>query len=84
MSKVDKILSAMRANPAGDWRIEDVLAVCRRQGLLATPPRGGGSHYKIRRAGGGGALTVPMARPIKPVYIRALIALIDAMAQEGP
>jgi hypothetical protein len=40
------------------------------------PPKGG-SHYKIVRPGHPVILTIPYKRPIKPVYIRALVRLID-------
>jgi hypothetical protein len=80
MGQADKILQRMRDNPAADWRVADIEAVCRLCGLLMTAPRGGGSHYKIRRPGGHAILTVPARRPIKPVYIRALLLLIDGDA----
>ena len=40
-------LESMRNNPRGDWRIEDVEAVCGEYGVLCSAPRGGGSHYKV-------------------------------------
>jgi len=73
----DKLLDAMRANPR-DWRIEDVISLCRRCGVKITPPRSG-SHYKVRNPVTGAVLPIPAARPIKPVYIRELIALIDQL-----
>ena len=42
-----KRLEAMRANPAANWRIGDIEAVCAEHGLRCSPPRGGGSHYKF-------------------------------------
>ena len=75
MSRADKMLDAMRDNPR-DWRIEDVIAICQRYGIKITPPRSG-SHYKVRNPVSGAILPVPAARPIKPVYIRELVAIID-------
>jgi len=46
-----------------------------------TPPRRG-SHYKVRSPKGGTVLTIPARRPIKPVYIRALVALADALRDD--
>jgi hypothetical protein len=43
MSRLDR----MRGNPAGDWRIEDVEALCAEFEVRCTAPRGGGSHYKV-------------------------------------
>jgi hypothetical protein len=73
----EKRLQAMRANPRGDWTMTDVEVVCRVFGLSCDPPRGGGSHYKVNHPQLNGALTIPFKRPIKPVYIRRLVELID-------
>src|SRR5882762_9969913 len=57
-----------------DWTIADVERLGREVGLTVTPPRRG-SHYKVRDPGGGTTLTIPARRPIKAIYIRALVAL---------
>jgi len=75
MRAVD-LLERMRANPQANWTITDVERLCRACGLTITPPRRG-SHYKVRDPRGGATLTIPARRPIKPVYIRALVALAD-------
>ena len=72
-------LEQMRRNPAGDWIIDDVEAVCREFGIECTRSRKGSSHYKIKHAAVPEILTVPFARPIKPRYIRLLVAFIDAV-----
>jgi len=77
MTKAEKLFAAMKANPAGNWQIADVEVVCGLFGLIVTPPRGGGSHFKVRKAGHGAILTIPGRRPILPVYIRALMSLIE-------
>ena len=74
------LLERMARNPQGDWTINDVQTVCRENGLACNPPRGGGSHYKV--LGGGFRLTIPRARRIKPVYIKALVGLIRKMRDE--
>jgi hypothetical protein len=81
----DEFLERMRANPRADWTIADVERLCRRCGLTITPPRGG-SHYKVRDADSGATLTIPARRPIKPVYIRALVAVADQRraSRKGP
>ena len=66
----------MRTNPR-DWRIADVIAVCSRAGVDCSPPRTG-SHYKVRHASMSEILTIPAHRPIKPIYIRALVRFIEA------
>lgn len=72
-------LEDMRRNPAADWRIEDVVALCREFGVLCEPARGGGSHYKVGHPRLAEKLTIPFKRPIKAIYIRKLVAFIDAV-----
>ncbi len=72
-------LEEMRANPRGDWRISDVETVCRQHGIVCEPARGGSSHYKVGHPRMRSKLSIPFARPIKPVYIRELVAFIDAV-----
>jgi hypothetical protein len=76
---VSRRLEAMRRNPAADWTISDVEAVCREYGVLCAAARGGSSHYKVAHPSMREKLTVPFKRPIKPVYIRKLVAFIDAV-----
>ncbi len=76
MSKAD-LLDRMRANPRGDWRISDVMTVCRRHGVECDPPRGGGSHYGVAHPRIARKLAVPARRPIKAVYIHDLVEFID-------
>jgi hypothetical protein len=40
------------------------------------PPTGGGSHWKVTAPDEEAILTIPAKRPIKPVYIRKLPAMI--------
>ena len=70
-------LDRMRANPAADWTIEDVAAVCREHGVRCTPPSGGGSHWKVSDPSQRDILTIPSRRPLKLVYIRRLVRLIE-------
>jgi predicted RNA binding protein YcfA (HicA-like mRNA interferase family) len=81
MARGDKLLARMRANPR-DWRIEDVIAVCDAAGIACTAPRAG-SHYKVKHPDVIEILTIPAHRPIKPVYVRALVAFVDGVKGEG-
>lgn len=76
MASADKLFAAMKANPAGDWSIDDVRRLCDRMGWKCLAPSGG-SHWKIERPGMRQILTIPARRPIKPIYIRRLTALIE-------
>jgi hypothetical protein len=77
-------LERMRVNPAGDWTVQDVEAVCREHGVSCSPPRGGGSHWKVSHPSQRDILTIPARRPIKPIYIRKLVRFIDGVAGAKP
>jgi predicted RNA binding protein YcfA (HicA-like mRNA interferase family) len=79
MTSADKTLARMRDNPR-DWRIADLQAVAKRHGM--NWEQAGTSHVTFR-APDGGKVTVPARKPIKPVYVRLFIALIDSLGAEG-
>jgi hypothetical protein len=68
-----KLLERMRTNPR-DWRIDDLKAVARKYSIEF---RQHGTSHVVFRHPRSGMLTVPSARPIKPVYIRQFVQLID-------
>jgi hypothetical protein len=76
---MDKRLIAMIDNPRGNWTIADVKALCRSFGISCAPPTGGGSHYKVAHPAMREKLTIPFKRPIKPVYIKKLVAFVEAV-----
>lgn len=65
----------MRANPKADWTPDNVKTVARACGL--TLRQRGTSHAVVTDALGR-HLTIPMHKPIKPLYIRHLMELIEA------
>lgn len=75
MPTADKIVARMRSNPR-DWRIEDLKVVANSLGI--DYDQGGTSHVVFRHPKGG-RLSVPARRPIKPVYIRLFLELIDRL-----
>jgi hypothetical protein len=77
--KMSKRLEAMAANPRSNWTIADVEALCSEFGVSCAPPTGGGSHYKIAHPSLREKLTIPFKRPIKPVYIKKLVAFVKAL-----
>ena len=81
MSKSDKLLEHMRRNPRNGWSIDDVCAICGQFGLTAAAPKRG-SHYKISHPDHSEILTIPARRPIKPPYIRALVAFVAKVVGE--
>jgi hypothetical protein len=79
MSRGDT-LERMAGNPRDNWSIKDIEIVCRENGLTCSPPRGGGSHYKVTC--GRFTLTIPARRKIKPVYISAFVGMIRKVQDE--
>lgn len=72
----DRLLDAMRRNPAADWTVRDVETLCRRIGL-AVRPASSGSHLNVKHPRAARILTVPARKPIRDVYIRKLVRYID-------
>ncbi|PPE78330.1 hypothetical protein C3941_19615 [Kaistia algarum] len=68
----------MRRNPRGDWTIDDVAKLCALHDIELEPPSGGGSHFKAISLYLAGHQTIVARKPIKPVYISALVSMIDA------
>ncbi len=69
------ILARMRRNPR-DWRIEDLKTVARRWGIDVD--QGATSHVVFRHPRAG-RLCVPARRPIKPVYTRLFLRMIERL-----
>lgn len=72
------LFSEMKRNPQGDWTIKDVERVCREHGVTCKPPSNG-SHYKVSHPRIDHIQTIPFKRPIKPVYIRRLVAFLEVV-----
>jgi hypothetical protein len=72
-------LNEMAVNPRGNWTIANVEVLCREFGISCTAQTGGGSHYKVAHPSTQEKLTIPFKRPIKPVYIRKLVAFVEAV-----
>jgi hypothetical protein len=79
MGRAGKTLDAMRANPR-DWRIAELESVAAAFGVNCRKP--GGSHVVFEHAAVAEVLSVPAHRPIKPVYVRRFVAMMDAVRGE--
>jgi hypothetical protein len=80
MSTAEKLLEQMRKNPR-DWRMETLLSVAFKYGIEVRSH--GGSHYIFSFPGIGLAVSVPAHRPIKPVYVKQFVALVDQIRGRG-
>ena len=68
----------MRESQTG-WRIEDLQAVAADNFVEWRRPGRGGSHVIFSAPGVNEIVSVPAKRPIKPVYIKQFVALVDAV-----
>lgn len=73
MSTAEKTVAQMKANPL-DWRIEDLQVVARRYSIDWRHE--GTSHCTFITAGGK-TLPVPAKKPIKPIYVRKFLQLLE-------
>lgn len=74
MASRDKLLEKMRRNPRSDWKIEDFKAIAAHYDVDWRSP--GGSHV-VFVSSRGDVLTIPARRPIKPVYVKQFVEMID-------
>jgi hypothetical protein len=72
-----RTLQKMRKSRLG-WRIEELQAVAEENFVEWRRPGRGGSHVIFSAPGVREIVSVPAKRPIKPVYIKQFLALIDA------
>ena len=73
MSQADKNLEKMRVNPT-NWRIEELQAIARRFNIEWR--HDGGSHCVFVNASGK-TLPVPTRKPIKTIYIKKFLLLLE-------
>ena len=73
-----KTLEAMRDNPQ-DWKITDLERAAKAFGINSRKP--GGSHVYFTHSAVAEGVSLPAHRPIKPVYVRAFVRLVDRVRQ---
>ena len=73
MSTATKLLVAMRRNPL-DWQIAQLQTVARQKGI---DWRHDGSSHCVFVRSDGKTFPVPADRPIKPIYVKKSLELID-------
>jgi len=72
-----KTLQRMRKNQMG-WRIEELQALAEQNSIEWRRRGPGGNHVIFSAPGVREIASVPSKRPIKPVYIKQFLALIDS------
>ena len=80
MGNAAKIVERMKNNPR-DWRIDDLKIVARHFGIMHR--QFGTSHVIFAHPAVPDIVSVPAARPIKPVYIRRFLMLLEDAVQGG-
>lgn len=78
MNTATKLLAAMRQNP-NDWTMAQLLTIAGRYGMEVRST--GGSHHVFSHPSVRDSLTVPARRPIKAVYIKGFLVLIDQIEE---
>jgi len=76
MTTTHKLLTKMCHNPR-DWRIEELETIAKHYGINVR--KSGGSHVVFDHPEWVELLSIPSRRPIKPIYVKKLVSLIDAL-----
>jgi len=79
MSKVEKMIAKMRNNPR-DWLIQDLMVIASRYEIVVR--QGKGSHLSFVHPKWIEILTVPAHRPVKSIYVKKFVSLIDILIEE--
>ena len=77
-----RLLEKMRKHQIG-WRIEDLQCVAAEHFVEWRTPGRGGSHVIFSASGVREIVSVPAKRPIKPIYLKQFVALIDSARDIG-
>jgi predicted RNA binding protein YcfA (HicA-like mRNA interferase family) len=79
MSNAHKLLEKMHKNQL-NWRIEQLENIAKHYGINVR--KSGGSHVIFSHPKWIELLCIPAHRPIKPIYIKKLLSLLDILGNE--
>lgn len=79
MAHIEKLLAKMRMNQH-DWRIEQLETIATHYGISIR--KSGGSHVVFTHSDWVEMLCIPARRPIKPIYIKKLLLLLEALGDK--
>jgi predicted RNA binding protein YcfA (HicA-like mRNA interferase family) len=75
MNTSTKLIAAMKQSPQADWTMQQLLSLAQRHHIEVRST--GGSHHVFSHLDLSTVLTVPARRPIKAVYIKQFVALVE-------
>lgn len=78
MNTATKLLEAMRNNPR-DWKIDQLHTIAAQ--FEITVRATGGSHQVFAHPRVAEILSIPAHRPVKPIYVRHFVALVDKVKE---
>ena len=69
----------MIKNPCADWCIDDLKTIAKQYDISYRQP--GTSHVTFKCLNGKG-ITIPARKPIKPVYIKKFVKMIETLQKD--
>lgn len=79
MAVIDKKLKDMKLSPQKDWRMSDLCTIAKRYGIDWRQP--GTSHVTFS-CWNGTCITVPSHKPIKAIYVKRFIEMVEDLRKE--
>ena len=80
MSKREKLIEEMRNNPK-DVSFDQLNTVLLYYGCTVRQPKSGSSHFYYTHPAASEPLSIPKARPIKAVYVKHAIKMIEEIEE---
>ena len=79
MSAIEKMLIKMSRNPIG-WQIVNIENIAKQYSIKVR--KSGGSHVTFSHISLHTILTIPARRPIKPIYIKKFLKMLEELNYE--
>jgi predicted RNA binding protein YcfA (HicA-like mRNA interferase family) len=82
MTKYDKLYAKIVNNPK-NVTFEELDKILHKQGFKRSNPSSGSSHYTYRHPELTNILTIPYKRPIKAIYVKQALAIIEQLEERN-
>ena len=82
MTKRDKQYQRIVNNPK-DISFEELDSLLLSNGFKRHQPSGGSSHFIYRHQESHDKLTIPYKRPVKAIYVKQALAIIESLQERG-